>query len=364
MSDQSVTPQFAQYASRRARATEAVAASAAEALLVSDLKNIRYLTGYSGSNAALLLRANGDHVIATDGRYLTQIGLETGEPEDLQIEIVNDVYSIAPVDSGDANAFAVEPSLPVGTARRLGNPEVLAGVVEDLRLVKDDREIAALSAAAELADSVWQDFIASGGIREGITEIAAAADLEHRLRVAGADSLSFDTILASGKNGAKPHAGVSRDVIVPGLVTVDFGVYLDGYASDQTRAVCVGTPSERDREIADTVYAAQKAGEAVLRPGVALRDVDAACRTLIDDAGFGEYFVHSTGHGVGLDVHESPRAAQTVDPSVVLVEGMTLTVEPGIYIPEQTGLRIENTYIITATGARSLNASPTELVIV
>lgn len=351
---------------RRARVAKQVHAAGHAALLVTDLKNVQYLTGYSGSNAAVLLRASASdlpHVIATDGRYDTQIRIETGDPADLNIHVVP---SLMPVlkDAAGEDGFAVEPSLPVGEAQRLGNPDVLGGVVESARLVKDEFELQKLAAAGELADSVWREFIAKSGIRSGIREIDAAAELEYMLRKAGADCLSFDTILASGANGSKPHAGVSRDVITPGLVTVDFGIYLDGYASDQTRAVCVGKPDEQAQEIYDVVYRAQKAGEASLRPGVALKAVDAACRNLITEAGYGEFFVHSTGHGVGLDVHEAPRAASSVPEDSVLQPGMTITVEPGIYLPNRTGLRIENTYVITETGARSFNASPTELIVV
>lgn len=348
---------------RRERVAERIKEAGAAALLVSDLKNVEYLSGFNGSNGALLLRADGTSVIATDGRYTIQIGLQTGEPADMEIVIEGDIYAVMKDKAGD-KGFYIEPSMPVGQAKKLGDPEVLSGTIENERLVKDAIEEQKLAAAGELADTVWQEFIAEGGIAEGMTEIEAAADLENRLRRAGADALSFDTILASGANGSKPHAGVSRDVIVPGLVTVDFGVYLDGYASDQTRTVCVGEPTERDYELYDVVYRAQKAGEAALRPGAGLRAIDAACRDIITEAGYGEYFVHSTGHGVGLDVHEAPRSAQTVKESEKLVEGMTLTVEPGIYLPGETGLRIENTYIITADGARSFNASPTELIVV
>ena len=354
---------IANYDSRRQRVAERIRSADEAALLVTDLKNVQYLTGFSGSNAVLLLRADGTSVLGTDGRYDTQIRLETGAPENIDIRVENRLLPLMKDIAGSAG-FAVEPSLPVGSARQLGDPNVLAEAVETERLVKDEREVRALLAAGELADSVWTQFIAEGGIREGLTEIEAAADLENRLRLAGADALSFDTILASGANGAKPHAGVSKDQIVPGLVTVDFGIYLDGYASDQTRAVCVGEPDQLAREIYDIVYRAQKAGEATVRPGTSLRAVDAACRDLITEAGYGEYFVHSTGHGVGLDVHEAPRAAAGVDEGSILEEGMTITVEPGIYLPGKTGLRIENTYVVTKDGHISCNASPTELVVV
>ncbi|MBB3116464.1 M24 family metallopeptidase [Corynebacterium bovis] len=348
------------HAARRRAVGRRIAAAGAHQLLVTDLMNVRYLTGFTGSNAALLLATDGEGVIATDGRYDTQVRQQTSG---LDIRITRDLFRELTAAAGD-EAVHIEPQLAVGRARDLGDPEILGGTVEAERLVKDDAELAALTAAGELADAVFVEFIEAGGIREGITEIEAAADLEHRLRRAGADGLSFDTILASGTNAAKPHAGVSRERIVPGLVTVDFGVYLDGYASDETRTVCVGEPDARSRELFDLVHTAFTAGVQTLAPGVAGRDVDAAARRVIADAGYGEYFVHSTGHGVGLDVHEAPSASTRAADRDVLREGMTLTVEPGVYLPGETGLRIENTYIITADGARTCNPSPTELRVV
>lgn len=355
------------FGARRAALAESLKAADQSALLVTDLKNIQYLTGFTGSNAVLLQRADGTAVVGTDGRYDTQIRLQTGEPSDLEIIVDWNLLATIPAKAGD-KGFAVEPNLTLGAADKLrvdGNlPPVHAGAVEKLRLVKDESELAALRAAGELADTVWQEFITEGGIRKDRTEMEAAADLEHRLRVAGAEALSFDTILASGVNATKPHAGVSRDRIVPGLVTVDFGIYLDGYASDQTRTVCVGEPDELSQKLYDVTLHAQRAGAAAVKPGAALFDIDKTCRDIITEAGFGDFFIHSTGHGVGLDVHEAPSANARVDRSEVLAEGMTLTVEPGIYIPGKTGLRIENTYIVTADGAESCNASSTDLLIV
>ncbi|MDK6301116.1 Xaa-Pro peptidase family protein [Corynebacterium sp. UMB9976] len=359
--------QTQRYAERRNKLAARLQERDLPGLLVTDLKNVRYLTGFSGSNAVYLQRPDGRGVLGTDGRYATQVEIETGQPEDVELLIDNKLLEQVP-ERAQVTGFAVESSLSIGEAKKLAAdgplPEVAVGIVEELRLVKDSAEIAALEAAGELADSVWQEFLDEGGIREGRTEIEAAADLEYRLRKAGAEALSFDTILASGVNATKPHAGVSRDPIVPGLVTVDFGIYLDGYASDQTRTVCVGEPDELSATLYDVVLRSQRAGAAAVAPGTALFDIDKTCRDIITDAGYGEYFVHSTGHGVGLDVHEAPSANSRVDRSVTLAEGMTLTVEPGIYIPGKTGLRIENTYVVTADGAKSCNASSTDLRIV
>ncbi|MEJ6548380.1 M24 family metallopeptidase [Corynebacterium sp. USCH3] len=348
---------------RRKAVADAVSAAGHRHLLVTDLKNVRYLTGFSGSNAALLIDTGGAVVLATDGRYDTQVRLETAGAPGVDIRITRDLLGELQTAAGE-DGFAVEPGMTVAAARELGDPPILSGAVEDARLVKDTTELDALREAGRLADSVFGEFIAAGGIREGITEIEAAADLEHRLRSAGADGLSFDTILASGTNAAKPHAGVSRDVIVPGLVTVDFGVWLDGYASDQTRTVCVGEPDALSADLYDLVHRSFSAGAEAVRPGAGLFDVDKVCRDIIDDAGYGEYFVHSTGHGVGLDVHEAPYAASRTPRDRTLAESMTLTIEPGVYLPGRTGLRIENTYIVTAQGAESVNPSSTALQVV
>lgn len=350
-----------------ARRRRTVAATIAEAghrnLLVTDLKNVRYLTGFSGSNAALLVPAEGKATIVTDGRYDTQVRQETEGDTALEIIVSRDLLGELTTVAG-SDGFAVEPGMTVAQARKLEDPPILAGAVEDARLVKDDTELDALRAAGSLADTVFTEFIEAGGIREGITEIEAAADLEHRLRRAGADGLSFDTILASGTNAAKPHAGVSRDVIVPGLVTLDFGVWLDGYASDQTRTVCVGEPDTLSTELYELVHRSFSAGVDAVRPGAGLFAVDKVCRDILDDAGYGQYFVHSTGHGVGLDVHEAPYAASRTPEDRALAESMTLTIEPGVYLPGSTGVRIENTYIVTADGAESVNPSSTELRVV
>ena len=351
------------HSARRAAVARTVAAAGHGNLLVSDLKNVRYLSGFSGSNAALLLSADGSGTIVTDGRYDTQIRQETAGSPGLDIRITRDLSGELTRVAGD-DGYAVEPGMPVGEARELGDPPILAGAVEAARLVKDGAELEALREAGRLADTVFTEFIAAGGIREGITEIEAAADLEHRLRAAGADGLSFDTILASGTNGAKPHAGVSRDVIVPGLVTVDFGVWLDGYASDQTRTVCVGEPDELATELYGLVHRSFSAGVEAVKPGAGLFAVDKVCRDVLAEAGYGDYFVHSTGHGVGLDVHEAPYAASRTDDTETLVAGETLTIEPGVYLPGRTGLRIENTYIVTADGAETVNPSTTELQVV
>lgn len=345
---------------RRTTVAETITAAGHNNLLVTDLKNIRYLTGFSGSNAALLLDADGNGTLATDGRYDTQVRQETS---DLDIRITRDLFGELRSVAGDAG-FAIEPGMDVATARTLEDPPILARAVEDARLIKDRSELAALRAAGNLADEIFGEFLDDGGIREGVTEIEAAADLEHRLRAAGAEGLSFDTILASGTNAAKPHAGVSRDIIVPGLVTVDFGVWLDGYASDQTRTVCVGEPDSLSEELYELVHRSFTAGVGVVKPGTALFDVDKTCRDIIDAAGYAEYFMHSTGHGVGLDVHEAPYAASRTPRDRFLAEGMSLTVEPGVYLAGRTGLRIENTYLVTADGAESVNPSGTELRVV
>ena len=194
----------------------------------------------------------------------------------------------------------------------------------------------------------------------GRTERQIAADLEYRMRKLGSERVSFDTIVASGPNSAKPHHGADDRVLVSGdLVTIDFGAHLRGFNSDCTRTFAVGEPNELSREIYDIVLRAQEAGVKAAVPGAKLVDVDAACRDIITEAGYGEYFVHSTGHGIGLDVHEGPAAAQTGKGE--LAEGMTLTIEPGIYVPGKGGVRIEDTLIITSGAPKIITAFPKDL---
>lgn len=237
------------YAERRDAARELLNKADVPALLVTNLKNVRYLTGFSGSNAALLLTTDGKELLGTDGRYTTQVADEAPG-----IEVLIERDTVPAVRKASDGKIGVETCLSLGEAQRLGEYTVTQDLIEDLRMTKDESEIAALDAAAAVADKAWLSLLEDEVIREGVPENIVAAELEYRMRKFGANGISFETIVASGVNGAKPHHSASTDPIPKGLITIDFGVYLNGYASDQTRLVSVGEPPEKQREIADTVY--------------------------------------------------------------------------------------------------------------
>ena len=239
----------------------------------------------------------------------------------------------------------------------------ISGVIEDIRLVKEPYELERLREVAVIANTAFQELIDENLIRAGRTETEVAADLEYKMRLHGAERTSFETIVASGPNSAMPHHEPGARVLEEGdIVTVDFGAHAAGYNSDTTRTVIISDADEFATEIYNIVLKAQLAGVAAAIPGAKLSDVDKACRDIITDAGYGEYFVHSTGHGVGLDLHEAPYAATSGQGE--LVEGMTLTVEPGIYVPGKGGVRIEDTLIITAGQPENLTHLVKDLTVV
>jgi Xaa-Pro aminopeptidase len=290
-----------------------------DALLVTNLTNVRYLCGFTGSAGTLLVRS-GDAVLFTDGRR-------------------------SYVDSFGSGVELVPTE----------------GVVETLRRVKDAGELARIEAACGIADVALASVLKS--LLELPTEREFGLELDFAMRRMGASDVSFETIVASGPNGAKPHARPSERRISPGeLVVLDFGALVDGYHSDMTRTVCVGDPAtSRLVEIDAVVRGAQAAGVAAVRAGVGAREVDDVCRSFIADAGFGDRFVHGTGHGVGLDIHEFPILGQTATAS--LDAGFVVTVEPGVYLPEEGGVRIEDSVVVTADGCRPLTHAPKDLVI-
>jgi len=227
----------------------------------------------------------------------------------------------------------------------------LSNLIEDLRLAKDDGEVARIEAAALVADHALASV--RDRLRDAPAERDFALELDTAIRRLGAEGNSFETIVASGPNGAKPHARPSARLIVDGdLVVIDFGALVDGYCSDMTRTVMVGEPSPTQQRMLDVVAAAQQAGVDAVAAGVDVKDVDGACRTVIDDAGWKDAFLHATGHGVGLEIHEAPRVASTGD--ATLAAAQVVTVEPGVYLPEHGGVRIEDTVVVTPQGCRPL----------
>lgn len=336
-----------------------------DALLVTDLVNVRYLTGYTGSNGVALVGVDDLRTFITDFRYVTQAEQQVhgfarriGE-QDLLDE------AVAALPEGDVRLGVEDQHMSMRTYERLrealpASVEVVpaGGAVERLRTVKDAEEVARIRAAAELADAALARTLQDG--LAGRTERAVALALEQEMRRLGAERPSFDTIVASGAHGALPHA-IPRDAeIAPGsLVTIDWGAQLDGYCSDCTRTYAVGEVGERARDVYELVRRAQQAGLDAVRPGIGGRDADAVSRGLIEAAGFGERFGHGLGHGVGLEIHEAPRLSKTSD--ATLAAGNVVTVEPGVYLPGELGVRIEDLVLVTADGCERLNTLPKDL---
>ena len=341
-----------------------------EALLVTNLKNVRYLTGFTGSAGSLLVFADR-LLLATDGRYGTQ------SAEQLAAAGVE-----AAIDIGDLAAQQAAISAAAAGVRRLGleadsltwarqldmastwfpDMELVptSGIVETLRLVKDDGEVARIEAAAAIADAALEQVRPT--LAPGRTEADVAIELDFAMRRLGASGSSFETIVAAGPNAAKPHHRPSRREIQAGeLVVIDFGAVVDGYCSDMTRTVCVGPPGPEVQRMVDVVRASQQAGVDTVRAGRAAAEVDAACRRVIGDAGWADAFVHGTGHGVGLDIHEAPAVATTS--TATLAAGHVVTVEPGVYLPGHGGVRIEDTVLVTADGCRTLTRAPKDLIV-
>ena len=353
------------FSNRRRALAATLAAQRIDAILVTDLTHVRYLTGFSGSNGALLLRKDLSAVVATDGRYVTQIAEEV---PDIKAIIQRNVgANLLEGLEGPQRVGFEAAYVSIAQFKKLEDacPEdvtlvPVTGVIEEQRQIKDDFELEQLDNIALLANNALEELLEAGELAVGRTERQVAADLEYRMRKAGSERVSFDTIVASGPNSAKPHHGAVDRVIENGdLVTIDFGAHLHGFNSDMTRTFVMGEASDFAKHIYSIVLEAQLAGVAAATPGTALSDVDRACRQIIEDAGYGEYFVHSTGHGIGLHVHEGPSAAATG--AGHLEENMTLTIEPGIYVPGKGGVRIEDTLIITSGTPKIITPSSKEL---
>ncbi len=340
-----------------------------EALLVTRLPNVRYLTGFTGS-AAMLLVTGTDALLVTDGRYREQsreqlassgapVRVDIGLNQSLQRKALSDFVS-------DVTQLGLEAHGVTWAQERDFSSEwfvdavlhATIDLVEDQREVKDQGEVDRIRAACAIADAALAEVLPL--LRERPTEREFALRLEFAMRERGAEAMSFEPIVASGPNGAKPHARPSDRPIEPGeLVVIDFGCIVEGYCSDMTRTVSVGEPSPERRHMWETVFEAQEAGRCKVAPGVELAAVDNAAREVIVAAGWGDAFAHGTGHGVGLEIHEAPRVAATA--SGTLAVGHVVTVEPGVYIPGVGGVRIEDTLVVTPEGFVTLTEFPKDL---
>lgn len=350
--------------SRADRLVELIAERELDQLFVSDLTNVRYLSGFTGTNGACLV-GREERIFFTDFRYTERAEREVGEewerPE-AERELVPQIAARMHGRIGFEDAkLSVRQLARLEAAVGEGVDLVPAGdLVERLRAVKEPEEIERMAAASELADGVFQWTIERG--LAGHTERDVARACEARIRELGAEP-SFPPIIAAGENGALPHAEPGDREIGPGeLVVFDMGAELDGYCSDGTRTFATGDPGEEAREVYDLVLAAQLAALAAIRVGATGKEVDAVAREMIAEAGHGDHFGHGLGHGVGLEVHESPRLATTSDDE--LREGNVVTVEPGIYLPGRFGVRIEDLVVVTGDGYRNLSGTSKELTVV
>ena len=331
--------------------------------LVTDLTNVRYLTGFTGTNGACVC-GPGLRLFLTDFRYTERAAAEV---EGWETETLAGDWLKGIAERLEGRAGFEDDQMSVRLKEKLSGKlaegtELLAagGKVERLRRVKDDEELAAIAEASKLADEVLRWTLEQGLAGRRERDVARAT--EARIRELGGDP-SFPAIVAAGPNGALPHAEPGEREIGRGeLVVFDMGAQLDGYCSDGTRTFATGDPGEEGGAVYEVVRRAQAAALEAIRAGVKGEAPDSAARKLIDDAGYGESFGHALGHGVGLEVHEGPRLAQRSDD--LLAPGEVVTVEPGVYLPGKLGVRIEDLVVVTGEGLRNLSALPKDLQIV
>ncbi|BBH21128.1 peptidase M24 [Paenibacillus baekrokdamisoli] len=337
-----------------------------DALLITNPVNRRYLSGFTGSAGVLLITADHSWLL-TDFRYMTQAPQQAVDFTVIEhgvkwIDTVKELSAAAGVTQLGFEQEHVVFSEYAAWKIALGEIQLqpVSGIVEQLRMIKDDAELAIMRDAAKLADETYNHIL--GFIRPGLSEREVALEMEFYMRSKGATSSSFETIVASGERSALPH-GVASDRIIGSneFVKLDFGAYYKGYCSDITRTIVVGKPTDKHREIYEIVLEAQLATLAAVKPGMTGREADAVARDIITRYGYGDNFGHGTGHGLGMEIHENPRLSKTGE--TVLEPGMVVTVEPGIYLPGFGGVRIEDDIVITAGGNSLLTSSPKALFI-
>jgi Xaa-Pro aminopeptidase len=330
---------------------------------VTGLVNVRWLTGFTGSNAAAVLGREGLRRFLTDFRYLTQSSEQVGA--EWERELGTDLLELAVQRLPAGRLGFDDAQMPVKQHARLldlvGDEVELVpagGLIEELRSIKDPEELDRIRAAAQLADRALEEVLERG--LAGRTERDVAIDLEFTMRRLGAEATAFPPIVAAAEHGARPHAD-PRDVEIPRdtLVVIDWGAQLDGYVSDCTRTFATGELDPRDREVYELVRHAQEAALEAVRPGPTGREVDAVAREIIDAAGHAEHFGHGLGHSLGLEVHEDPRLSR--QGNTALAAGMVVTVEPGVYVPGAVGVRIEDLVAVTEDGHEAFSGLPKDL---
>lgn len=353
------------HAGRQGNARAALADGAIPGVLVTHPPNVRYLCGFTGSAGVFALTRDAS-AFFTDGRYREQA----------RQEVKADLIEVKPSPLAAAAAWLIKSVAVIGVdhahlsvmqfeglrkASRKARFKDVSGMLETLRMTKDEREIEVIRDAVRVGSAVFERAVRR--IRAGTPETAIAADIEYQARIHGAEGMSFQTIVASGERSALPHGRASRQLLpARGFVVLDFGVILSGYCSDMTRTVHVGKASGDDRRLYSAVRSAQEAAIAAVKPGKSAHQIDAAARKVLQEAGFGRFFTHSTGHGVGLEIHEQPRIARGCRER--LKPGMVITIEPGAYIPGKGGVRIEDMVVVTETGCEVLTPTTKELIVV
>jgi len=353
-------------AARLSRLRAIMRRSGVDAILILDLRNIRYLTGFSGSDGALLVGA-GKPSLLVDGRYTTQAAKQAPGARVVlyrdKAEGIADALTAEKCGVVGFEPTAMSVALFHDLRRRAKKVrwKPLASELGDLRAVKDPSEINQIRKAIRIATGAMQSTL--GSIRSGACELDIAVELEYEMRKKGAEGLAFDTIVASGPNSALPHARPGRRKIRPGdVVVIDYGAVSGGYHSDETCTFVIGRAGRRHEKLYALVKEAHDRALETVRPGVPCRDVDAAARAVIEKAGYGPRFSHGTGHGVGLDIHEAPRLSALSE--AVLKEGMVITIEPGIYLPGLCGIRIEVTAVVEKGGVRVLTEFSKEMQVI
>ncbi len=359
--------------SRLGKLREKMAAKKLEALIVSNVRNQVYLAGFAGHadfDSILLISAD-DARIATDSRYWIAAeegakGFSLAKTIRGQYEMKDAIREFAETHPGalgfEADHVPYARFREWQKAARKGHSKLQPtdGLVEQLRAVKDEAELATIRRAVQLTDEAFEHFRTH--VRPGMTEKQGAWLIESYMREHGGDRVAFESIVASGPNAALPHAVPTDRAFQTGEpITVDIGAQIDGYNSDMTRTICLGEPSEKFNEIYNLVLKAQQAVEKKARAGLRGKQVDGLARRVIEKAGYGENFGHGLGHGVGLDVHELPRASKVSKD--IMEPNMTLTVEPGVYLPDWGGVRIEDLVVITQDGVQVLSQATKEPVV-
>jgi Xaa-Pro aminopeptidase len=339
-----------------------------DTLLVTHPPNVTYLCGFTGSAAVMAVSPNGA-MLFTDGRYIAQAREQVQGARILighRPPLLAAAARLAKRSGSKTRVLGIEAEhLSVASRTRLSAAlprffrlKPAPALVEQSRMIKDAEEIDLIRRAVRLGAGLFDTILET--IRHGIRESDVAAEIEHAARRAGAEGMSFPTIIAAGRRSALPHGRASTEPIAEGFVVCDFGVILAGYCSDMTRTVYVGRPTADARLFYQAVWEAQQAGIEAVRPGATVGQVDRAARIALRKAGLARYFTHSTGHGVGLEIHEAPRIA-AAQPEI-LRPGMVITIEPGAYVPGRWGVRIEDMVVVTDSGCEILTPATKELI--